>query len=239
MPELAKKVVSALNSSSLESDANVEMPIDRVMAFAVGAIKDPLGEALFMLKYMEDMGYYQRALALLARRATRPNESRNMMRRVCTVVLDEWYFDRCEVCGGRGLIVVDGTPHARHVCMSCEGSGRDQVSTQKRCRRLGVPVEAYPRWETRLARATRAIDNAWDRLWEEVGQQLRAAAPGRGYGKRERITLKVLASMRGKRILAGSALPAHNDNTMPGGQGTRLLAHNDNDMPAPARSVRG
>lgn len=212
MPELAKLVVSAMRSGSLEPNADREVPIDRVMAFAVGALRDPLGEALCRLKYLDEVGAYEDALRLLTARAARIGESRRSVRRVCERVLEEWFNDNCESCGGRGYLVIEGTPHARNGCVVCGGSGRQPVSIHGRCAYLGVPPGAYPRWEPRLARAYAVLIRAEDALWEEVAAQL-----GRTAG-RASIAKKVLALRGRRRILPGSGSrpPAHNDNTMPG-----------------------
>jgi len=217
MPELQKLVVSAMHSGSLEPDADREVPLDRVMAFAVGAIRDPLGEQLFRLKYMNELSAYPDALRLLTSRSSRPGESRRSVRRVCERVLEEWFHDRCPVCAGRGHIVIEGTPHARNNCSACGGSGRQPISIQARCAHLGVSPDAYPRWEPRLTRAYAVLVRADEALWLEVSAQLGRAGGRRGPASRFAKMLAQGVALRGKgRILPGSRPQAHNDNTMPG-----------------------
>ena len=211
MPELAKLVVSALNSGSLEGDPNHEVALDRVMAFALAAISDPLGAALFRLRFMDEIEAYSPALKALTSRTARPGESRRSVARVCGRALDEWFFDLCEVCGGRGHMVVDGTPIARHACASCGGAGRQPPSIQARCAALGLSPEAYPKWEPRLARAHQALGRSEAALVDEIAVKL-----GRAAGRQAAMKKFMVALCSGRRILPGSRPPAHNNNTTPG-----------------------
>lgn len=210
MPELEKLVISALNSGSLEPDPHHEAAIDRVMAFALAAIHDPLGAALLRLKFLGNTSAYETAVTRLIARVVRPGENRRAMKRVCERVLDEWYYDLCQVCSGRGGIVADGTPLTRHVCPSCSGSGRQPVSIQGRCSYLGVSPTAYPRWRPRLDRAEGAVGRAERDLMEELAVKLGRVSGRPGAGKRFALALVGIRS-----ILPGSSSPAHNDNTMP------------------------
>lgn len=211
MPELEKLVVSALGSGSLESDPDHEVDIDRVMAFALAAIRDPLGAALLRLKFLDSAGVYEKTVALLVSKTVRPGENRRAMKRVCERVLNEWYYDLCTSCGGRGSIVVEGTPHARHSCTACSSSGRQPVSIHGRCAYLGVSPKAYSKWEPRLSRVEGALYRAERALVEELAAKLGRASGRRASGKKF-----ALALAGRRRILADSRPPAHNDNTMPG-----------------------
>lgn len=209
MTELAKQVVSAMFAGTLESDPLVETALDRVMAFAVGGMREPLGEALCRLKYLQETTAYQEALDLLTRRTRHRAESWHQTRRVCERVLEEWMDDLCQTCEGRGHMVAEGAPHARQACATCETTGKRPVSEQGRCAYLGVSPDTYDKWRPRFERAYRALDKSDAALWDEAATQLGRSGAGRR-------AVKNFLALRGKeRILRGSRHPANNNTSRP------------------------
>ena len=185
MPELAKLVVSAMDAGTLESDPNREMPVDRIMAFAAGSMRDPLGGALLRAKFHGEVGAGDEALRILERRVIRPTESRRRVHLVCQRVMLEYLDELCRPCGGRGALVDEGAPLARHACLVCDGSGKRPVSVLERCNDLHLTSEQYARWEDLFVRAYRVIQHAEMAVMEVTAAQLGRRRPSRTRGRRK------------------------------------------------------
>lgn len=209
MSDLRKILASAITGSDLSEDVNCETPLDRIGALAFA---NDLGGTLWRLKYANDHRSYDRALALLSNKIRQQNKwagSITMARKICACVLDEWLDEICRQCGGREKIVVEGTPHARHACPSCSGTGMRQPSAQTRMSRLSLSATAYAKWEPRFSKVHQKIVEADDLAWASVASQLERITSRRSTGA------KILAFRKTLGTFKGSDRPAHSNNNMP------------------------
>jgi hypothetical protein len=142
------------------------------MAFA-----DPLGEALWRLKFSNERAQWPIALARLSNRCKGIVHSRDIRRRLCSVALREWLDDNCHACGGRKfLMATDQTP--LRVCAVCGGTGVRRYEDEWRMQQMGFTPEVYRKWERRFGQVHDKIVAADARAWRDVAVQLgRIAGP--------------------------------------------------------------
>lgn len=131
-----EKIVSAAQSKDLEWEADFEKAIDRLTAFGMS---DPLGAALWRVKYLNDAAAYKRALYLLVKKARDRMKSKDLayVIAMATGVMREWIADSCPTCHGVGSI-----PAARGLsekCPKCTGSGIKRYSDFERERYCALP----------------------------------------------------------------------------------------------------
>lgn len=133
-------------------------------------LADPLGAALWRLKYKGDARMASRALALMTDRlranrrwahqkaggrtrspgkrdgGNRSARATDIVDRLSFRVLMEWVNDRCTTCHGRGTVGSFGDTRR---CPSCKGSTRQPPQHAARARDLGVDMEQYRKhWES-------------------------------------------------------------------------------------------
>lgn len=162
-------IVKALQGLDMLDDPLRETGLDRIGALACS---DPLGAALWRVKWAGDPRSFGTALALLVKRVRKPHEARTMVVKLCHAVLQEWLDELCRHCEGRGAMVTPGTPVARHACPVCSGTGVRKPSEQRRAAKLGFAVMTYLRWEPRFRRVELAIRRADAAVWVQVAAQL-------------------------------------------------------------------
>lgn len=162
-------IVKALQGLDMLDDPLRETGLDRIGALACS---DPLGAALWRVKWAGDPRSMKTALALLVKRVRKPHEARTMVVKLCQTVLQEWLDELCRHCDGRGAMVTPGTPVARHSCPVCNGTGVRKPSEQRRAAKLGFQVATYRRWEARFRRVELAIRRADSAVWGQVAAQL-------------------------------------------------------------------
>jgi hypothetical protein len=173
---LRELVGAALNATNLEENPLYECPLDRVGALA---FSDELGGCLWRLKYAQHArtrpgrDFYAAAVAILAKRlrGRNPRDSRELMAKICAVVIDEWLRDWCVPCGGRGNKIARDTS-VRHTCTSCNGTGIGRHSDASRMARLGLDRRLYAKFERRFAAAHQKISDADVQAWRDVKAQL-------------------------------------------------------------------
>lgn len=180
-------IVKALQGLDMVDDARRETGLDRIGALACA---DPLGAALWRVKWAGDPKSFKVALFLLVKRVRRPHEARSVVEKLCATVLREWLEELCRHCMGRGVMVVPGTPIGRHACPVCNGTGVRRPSEQQRAARMRFPVEKYPQWERRFRRVELAISRADSSVWATVADQLE-----RGGKRREGAEAREMAEM--------------------------------------------
>lgn len=131
-----EKVVGAAQSKDLEWEADFEKAIDRLTAFGMS---DPLGAALWRVKYLNDAAAYKRALYLLVRKSRDRLKSRDLeyMIAMATGVMREWIADACQKCHGAGSIVESNRVTVQ--CPKCQGSGIKRYSDHERERYCSLP----------------------------------------------------------------------------------------------------
>lgn len=168
MSDLRILVAAALNASDLTASDLRETAVDRIGALAFA---DPLGGALWALKWANEARAFDRSLALLAHRSKRAARDLGLRRALCRLALEEWLYDLCLTCGGRGIRVATEFAPVRH-CEACDGSGRRQASELGRARVLGLDVSAYRRFAPGLDLVFARITDAEDRAWLDIARQL-------------------------------------------------------------------
>ncbi|MHB1023352.1 MAG: DnaJ-like cysteine-rich domain-containing protein [Acidobacteriaceae bacterium] len=146
MTNLRQPVASAF-TASLDSDDQHERPVDRLAAFS----KAPrLGTLLWRLKYGNDATCYKTSLLLIAKQLTRPNEGRELIKKVCQIALDEWLADKCPQCGGSGQVMIREVVSE---CPNCAGTGMHRFKDVERARNLGMPLDRAKQWNKRISEA--------------------------------------------------------------------------------------
>lgn len=134
-----EKIVSAAQSKDLAWEADFEKAIDRLTAFGMS---DPLGSALWRLKYLHDRNAYKRALWLLVDKAeARLKRSKGpYLFNLVTGVMREWAIDSCQHCDGTGLLPAAHTSSQTRVakCGKCDGSGLKTYSDWERSNNCGL-----------------------------------------------------------------------------------------------------
>lgn len=150
---------------------------------------DPLGAALWRLKYKGDARLARRCVLLLAdkleadgrwarssrsrgpgARGTEKRSGRDatLLQRLAFRVIAEWVSDQCTECHGRGTIGALG--HVR-ACPRCKGSCREPAQHVVRARDLGVSMDVYrAHWEWRIGKLLAELES----LDEAVRSTLRA-----------------------------------------------------------------
>lgn len=125
-----------LASSQMTSDLGEVVTglgdVDFIRAAGMVSQKNPLGMALFRLKYSDVAGeamFCRNGLAdlLVIRRRKIRNEALEIAERVLVHHLS----DRCDHCGGTGYQVIPGTPTlSDQACPVCKGQGVLKLVTQ-------------------------------------------------------------------------------------------------------------
>jgi hypothetical protein len=161
-------VARAVTGSDLSDSAVHETALDRVGALGFA---DPLGGALWRLKYARERKQQPRAVYLLARRSRSVAREEGLRWRLCWLVVDEWLDDCCESCGGRRFLVAT-TAEVTRVCPVCQGTGVKRHSDQSRMRLLGFDAATYRKWEGRLTGLHQKLADADSRVWRQVARQL-------------------------------------------------------------------
>lgn len=210
MTDFRNLLVASLQGSDMSGSPLHETALDRVCALAFA---DALGSALFRAKYCNDHREIRHAHQLLTKRVRRHTDNRHAVSRVCALVIDEWLDDLCPACSGRGHSVVVGTPVAGKMCPVCDGTGKRQVSEQRRAVRLGIPVATYPRWVAKCNRAELTLVNAESAVWRELAFQLERGA-GAAQALRAIAFIRNRATLRGGGRSSTVAAPAYNHNTL-------------------------
>lgn len=129
---MTERLASSQNTTDLGEHVTGLGDVDYIRAAGMVAQKNPLGMALFRLKYSEivDEAMYCRneliKLLMNRRKVERP-EAVNSVERV----LVHYLSDRCDHCGGTGYQVIPGTPTLSDVsCPVCKGEGIVKLSTK-------------------------------------------------------------------------------------------------------------
>ena len=100
--------------------------VDVIRACGMVSAKNPLGMALWRIKYADIWEEVRSALTglsdlLVARKGMSKAEATDSAERV----LAHWIGDRCDECGGTGYATIPGTPMLSDVeCPGCKGQGR-------------------------------------------------------------------------------------------------------------------
>lgn len=170
MTDLRQQIARALNSSDLSPSDLWETDVDRLGALAFA---HALGGALWALKWANDARAHPRAVALLSRDSVRVCGEPAMRRKLCQVAIDEWLYDICLRCKGRGSVGnrYIGQAVVRQ-CHACNGSGKRQVSEAWRARELKLERVAYRKWESRYNAVQRRIVDAEAQAWFDIAAQL-------------------------------------------------------------------
>ena len=191
MSDLRMLIVKALQGLDMVDDPLRETGLDRIGALACS---DPLGAALWRVKWAGDPRAFKPALELLVKKVKRPHDARFWVTRLCNVVLREWLDELCGHCDGRGVMVVAGTPAARAACPICSGTGVRRPSEQQRAARMHLPVDKYPKWEPRFRRVELAIRRADSAVWSQVADQLERGGSRKPAKEARDMAQEVLAS---------------------------------------------
>lgn len=120
-----------MESSDLGEADNLDdvADIDVVRAMGMAGAKNPLGAALWRLKYAQDGSVAQITVELLEKELRRskyaPIVNWQDARKVVMQVLDHYLDCNCKVCGGRGHLTIDGNVQVLQEadCPHCGGTG--------------------------------------------------------------------------------------------------------------------
>lgn len=129
---MTERLASSQNTSDLGEHATGLGDVDYIRAAGMVAQKNPLGMALFRLKYseiVEEALYCRNELAklLVERRGTARADAIIAAEKV----LMHYLGDRCDDCGGTGYQVIPGTPTLSDVaCPVCKGHGVIKLATK-------------------------------------------------------------------------------------------------------------
>lgn len=147
-------LANALLSSNLSHNPNRETAPDRIGALA---FSDALGAKLWRLRWADDSACFAPAVQLLADRVADRERHRNdawsVIETLCGIVVNEWLFDLCKTCAGRGYSVIEGTGRAGRSCSTCNGTGNRRYSDQERMGEMGFTLSIYKKWAPRFAQA--------------------------------------------------------------------------------------
>jgi hypothetical protein len=197
-------IATALSSRNLAHSDVHETAIDRI---ATLAFSDPLGVALWRLKYGGERRQHPRSAYLLAKRSKAMIGEDKLRWKLCRLVVDEWLDDACDACDGRRFILATSAEIMR-VCNVCLGTGVKRHSDQSRMSAMHWDPSAYRKWESRLAALHQKIGDADVRVWRQVAKQLGwIRGPMVGIAKVKRTAMLRLASIRSE--------PAQSNNYMP------------------------
>lgn len=169
MPNLRKLLASDVTGSSLKGSPVYEVPVDRI--YALGAA-NPLGSALWRLKYAHDPLAHRAAISRLSLRTKSLVRTIELRAKLCRTVLQEWLDDTCRKCGGRRFLV--GEKGVRAACTLCEGTGLRRYSDQWRVRQMGLDSRTYYNggWDRKFAKAHNLVADADFQAWREIARQL-------------------------------------------------------------------
>lgn len=222
-PGLRELVAAAINSSNLAPCDIRETNVDRIGALAFA---DPLGGALWAIKYAGEARAFKDVLDLLVRRSKRVCGDF----KICRTALVEWLDDLCNACGGRGSLLASDTAPVRQ-CETCHGSGKRKVSEVWRARELGLDREQYLRCEPRYVAVQRKIVDAEVMAWHDVARQLGRryaeafdGSPEAQAGRVELFRLWTAAIDSGARL---ATLRARGANMRPGIAHSQPAGHKD------------
>lgn len=165
---LQRQVISSLRSTHLAGDPVREVAVDRVLALSLA---DPLGAALWRLKWGQDARAIDDVLPMLVRRTRRSTEPVGVIRKSCEIALIEWFHDSCLHCGGRGITIAENA--VKRTCRVCTGSGKQPPRTKWRIQKLRVDESEYlQRWRPRLERAHATIVRACQKTLIDIEKLL-------------------------------------------------------------------
>lgn len=130
-----EKIVSAAQSKDLAWEADFEKAIDRLTAFGMS---DPLGAALWRLKYLHDRAAYATAHGLLVKKASDRlrGKEKSYLRGLANGAMMEWALENCPTCNGTGVTVSNNRPALQ--CAKCGGSGLKKYSDWERSNNCGL-----------------------------------------------------------------------------------------------------
>jgi hypothetical protein len=153
---IREKIVSAMQSKNLAWHAEFERAIDTLTAVGMS---DALGSALFRLKYCNDRGAYQSALALLAKEgATRLRVMPGYARKLAKVAIKEWALDADPHCHGSGVFTKANGVEVE--CPKCGGTGMRKWEDHERASASGIPVEAWPKHQRNFQKIGECLSRA-------------------------------------------------------------------------------
>lgn len=153
---IREKIVNAMQSKNLAWHAEFERAIDTLTAVGMS---DALGSALFRVKYCNDTGAYQRALALLAKEgATRLGVMPGYARKLAKVAIKEWVADADPHCNGSGLFTQRNGVDVE--CPKCGGTGLRKWEDHERASASGIPVDAWPKHRRNFDKIAESLSKA-------------------------------------------------------------------------------
>ncbi len=141
MRDLTERLATALASDDLVLRESA-CDLDKVITSGWAARNRQLGAMAFRAKYLhanaKDFAALVRKIAVSRARQKRRMEPREEIHRLADSVVAWWLHDKCPVCHGRGMMVLEGQQITSVVCKECGGST---------FRTMPSPKEAKLTWE--------------------------------------------------------------------------------------------
>ncbi|MFJ1212288.1 hypothetical protein [Burkholderia pyrrocinia] len=94
----------------------------------------------------------------------------DIIERFALRLLDEWIYDQCVRCEGRGVVRRDG----RYICPDCSGSGKRPIDEAARAHAIGIQLVDYRRhWSRRFHDMHALLDHVKGSVSDTMRRQMR------------------------------------------------------------------
>lgn len=168
--KLERQMVRAFYDSDLSDSPLEETSIERIGALG---LSDTLGAQLWRLRWGNDHSSYASILTALVRHIkTRPHGGPELWLRVCVAAINEWLFDACPTCNGRGVTVFPDSDQVHRSCPTCLGTLIRRSSDSDRAKAMRWSVETQRKWNIAFSQVHEAIAAADAKLRRQLNAQL-------------------------------------------------------------------
>ena len=133
---MAERITHAQLSGNLSEAKTADelADVDVIRALGMIAATNPLGSAIWRLKYAQVESLLPYIVGQLTKIAIEKQQAESAEEVLSSLnrVVPHWLDDLCHQCSGRGYEVVPGTPMlSDKSCKVCRGSGRVQVDASR------------------------------------------------------------------------------------------------------------
>lgn len=177
---LKRQMARAFGDSDLSESPTVETSIDRIGALGKA---DSLGAKLWRLRLGNDPACYKPVLYSLVKIVRGKKGELHVMTRVCEAALNEWLFDACPTCNGRGVTVFPDTDQVHKACPTCAGTLVRRYSDTNRARTMGWSIDVQRKWNATFNRVHEAISEAFQQVAVDLNWHLERTAAAQEAGR--------------------------------------------------------